>query len=313
MQEDPANRQLVQDISNIWELSSEEELDVNVQQAWDNFRHREIKPKDLRGTDANTSNKSLIQKRMLTVFRAAAAILLIAFAGWFSWGYLGHGESEDVVSASNIMQTLETGKGERAQLTFSDGTVVTLNAASTLRYPKAFKGTQRKVELKGEAYFEVAPNKDRPFIVDAGMANVEVLGTKFNVRAWDKIGVGVREGKVAVGSEDIASGNKKRVLLNKGEFASVVKGKGLSEVQSVDVEKHMLWLTGGMHFDNAPFEEVVQQIERNFNVQIKITDKELRKVPFTGTFQHAKMEEVLDVVSASMGIGYTRKDSVITF
>ncbi|MCW9706483.1 FecR family protein [Fodinibius salsisoli] len=310
MDEDPANRELVDEVNNIWELSSEEEFDVNVQTAWTTFRDREIKGEA--NAIKNSRKGAGVRQKMLPVFRAAAAILLAAFVGWFSWQSIDQG-AEKVASISTVMQTLETGNGERAQLTFSDGTVVTLNSGSTLEYPKAFRETQRKVKLRGEAYFEVAPNKDRPFIVDAGMAEVEVLGTKFNVRAWSMVGVGVREGKVAVNAQSTDLNTKERVLLTKGEYASVIENKGLSEVQAVDVEKEMLWLTGGMHFDNEPFSDVVKRLERNFNVHIKITDQELRTVPFTGTFQKAELGEVLDVISASMGVDYRRSDTLVTF
>lgn len=313
MDKDPVNRQLVQDISHIWEMSSEEEFDVNVQDAWETFHRQEIRQKNT--NVKHNDEQSVLTKQLLPVFRAAAAILLVVFVGWFSWQYLDNGDTQKVASQT-VMQTLETGNGERAQLTFSDGTVVTLNAASRLQYPKAFKESQRKVKLKGEAYFEVSPNKDRPFVVDAGMAKVEVLGTKFNVRAWSgnkEIGVGVREGKVAVDTQAETTQKKNRVLLNKGEYASVIKGQGLSEVKKVDIEKHMLWLSGGIYFNNAPFSEVVEQIERSFNVNIEVSDKTLLNVPFTGTFQQAKVREVLDVISASMGINYTRTDSLIQF
>lgn len=315
MEEDPANRKLVDELKQIWSLTPEEDFEISVQDAWDRFQIREMRgtlPTNKSGRVRTSSNR----RRLLTVFRAAAAILLMAFAGFFSWQYLSDQEAEEQQVYQEQMQDIKTQKGEKAQVSFSDGTVVTLNAASSLRYPKQFKGSKREVYLTGEAYFEVTSNADKSFIVHTNNADVEVLGTKFNIRAWKEdnaVDVGVREGKVAVSTAD---SNKKRdrVLLSRGQFTSIIEGEGISDVQNVDVDKHLLWLNGGMYFDNVPFKQVFLQIERKFDVQISIKgDESILEVPFTSTFRDRELDKILRVLSASMKMEYRQKGNKIEF
>lgn len=314
MDQHPDNRRMVEELQEIWDLSPEEDFSINVQEAWNTFRARKIKKETPGNVSYIPSGHS--KGWVLTVFRVAAALLLVAFAGFFSWQYLSK-QDDSITQRSqfNTMKNIVTQKGEKAQITFSDGTVVTVNAASTLRFPKVFRGSERVVHLDGEAYFEVAPNKEKPFIVYTGKAKIKVLGTKFNVHAWneDKVAeVGVREGKVAVNSL-----NEKHkgdgILLRRGEYTTVSDDRGVAAAQKVDVNKYMLWLNGGMYFDNEPFADVVRKLERRFDIRITVADKQLLEVPFTGTFRQARLKEVLNVVSASMGIEYSRQDSLIQF
>lgn len=316
MENDPTTRKLVEEVEQLWSLTPEEDFEVSVKDAWERFQVREVRKKTSRpGKERRIST----QNRMAVFVRAAAAILLLGFLGWFSWQYIDEGITETASSTPSVeMQKVSTENGERAQLSFSDGTVITLNAASHLRYPKAFQGTRREIELKGEAYFEVAPNKEKPFVVHTNSAEVEVVGTKFNVRAWEEdseVSVGVREGKVAVNSVAEAPNQKDRVLLTEGQYTRVIKGQGLTEVQNIDVEKYLLWINGGLHFDNVPFQKVFRQIEREFNVKITVEDesKGILDVPFTSTFRDVELEKVLKVLSASMKMEYRKEEQNIEF
>jgi ferric-dicitrate binding protein FerR (iron transport regulator) len=217
------------------------------------------------------------------------------------------------------MQTLETEKGEKARVTFSDGSRVVLNSASSVRFPQEFSGSRREVYLEGEAYFEVAHDSDHPFIVYAQDVEVEVLGTEFNVKSWSEdtsIEVTVRDGKVSVGSTDESINesqdqDKKKVILTEGMYTSVDENGIPSPPQSVNATNHLLWTHGGLHFDNEPFNKVVRDIERRFNVQVAGVPDDLKDVPYTGTFQYADLDEVLSVIGASMKIEYRRDGSNI--
>ncbi|WP_372634378.1 FecR family protein [Fodinibius sp.] len=312
MENDPTTRKLVEEVEQIWSLTPEEDFEVSVKDAWDRFQVREVRKQ----TSRQRNDRQHYQMGVLV--RAAAAILLMAFIGWFSWQYIDESNIETVSSISQVeMQSVNTENGERAQLTFSDGTVITLNAASSLKYPKAFQEAKREIKLKGEAYFEVASNTEKPFVVHVNNVEVEVVGTKFNVRAWEEdseVSVGVREGKVAVNSvsEDHRQ-QKDRVLLTEGQYTSVIEGKGLTHVQNIDIEKHLLWINGGLYFDNTPFKNVFRQIEREFNVDITVEDKDILEVPFTSTFEDVKLEKILKVLSASMKMEYRKEEQNIMF
>ncbi|SHF84315.1 FecR family protein [Fodinibius roseus] len=315
MEEDPANRKLVEELEQIWSLTPEEDFEMSVQDAWDRFRIREMRGPLSNKKKRNRTRTSSGSRRMVTMFRAAAAILLMVFVGFFSWQYLADQGTEEQTYQEQ-KQNIETQKGEKAQISFSDGTVVTLNAASSLRYPKQFKGSKREVYLTGEAYFEVASNADKSFVVHTSRADVEVLGTKFNVRAWKEdaaVDVGVREGKVAVSTAENGR-QRDRVLLGRGQFTSVIEGEGISDVRNIDVDKHLLWLNGGMYFDNVPFKQVFLQIERKFDVHISVSATEsILEVPFTSTFRDRELSKILQVLSASMKMEYRREGNEIEF
>ncbi|MDZ7690866.1 MAG: FecR domain-containing protein [Balneolaceae bacterium] len=141
------------------------------------------------------------------------------------------------VETETAMQNIQTARGERASMEFSDGSRVILNSMSTLRFPKVFEGTKRELHLEGEAFFQVAHNKERPFVVHANGVEVNVLGTEFNVNSYrenEAVEVVVREGKVAVnvqpldnqvtGQQESVGEAGNGVILTRGQRTTVAPG-----------------------------------------------------------------------------------------
>ncbi len=314
MDEARANRKVVTDLQEIWRLAPGEDFQVNAKGAWEQFRqnHIEQDASAVKKLKHKRPSRNMSWKGVL--YRAAAVILIAALTGFLSWQYMPHPHPQEQQTAL-AMQKLATKRGNVAQVTFSDGTIVTLNAAGTLRFPKVFKGPKREVYLNGEAFFKVAHEQDRPFIVHTSNGAVKVLGTQFDVQAWkgDKRSVvGVKQGKVAVFPSDSLAKKSPHIFLTNGQAVTIEKGH-LGPVRKVDMAYLMLWRSGGMYFNDTPFADVAKRIERRFDVQVKIQNPDLKDVPFTGTFKDAGLNEVLKVVDASMGIHYTRKDSTIVF
>lgn len=189
--------------------------------------------------------------------------------------------------------TMSTPKGRQFHLMLPDGTLVWLNAASSIRYPTIFKGGDRRVEITGEAYFEVARNPKIPFRLNVNdRAAIEVLGTHFNVNAYEneeQIKTTLIEGsvKVAVASPDVPAGSFNRpVILNAGQQAQVSSGKktqagqsGLSAeantansrinvINNADIDKVMAWKNGIFNFKDNTLEEVMRQIERWYDIEV---------------------------------------------
>lgn len=160
---------------------------------------------------------------------------------------------------------IETPKGGQYQINLPDGSKVWLNAESSLKYPAIFSGTARKVELTGEAYFEISPNKLRPFkVVSAGQV-VEVLGTHFNINAYSNesmIRTTLIEGSVKV-SESSANTVS---YLKPGEEASNKKGEIL--IRSANVEQAMAWKNGNFQFNDMYLVDIMRQLERWYDVEI---------------------------------------------
>lgn len=307
MDQDSENRKLVQEIQEIWNLTPPENFEADAQHAWEEFRSR----------NSNRMKKPVhrkISKAPLYVLRIAAVVLASVFAGVFMQYTLTNSGDSEQVSEFYIMETIETQKGEKARVSFSDGTKVMLNSASSIQFPKEFQGSNREVYLEGEAYFEVAHDPDHPFIVHVQDTEVEVLGTEFNVRGWKEdpaVEVAVRDGKVAVGSTDTQLEDHPQIILTKDLYTSVNRGAPPSPAQSINITSHLIWTHGGLFFDNVPFLQVIRDIERRFNVNIKGVDADLMEIPYTGTFQYAELDEVLSVVAASMGFEYQRDGSEI--
>lgn len=313
---DHENSEVVREIKEIWDLSTKENFDVNVKEAWKKFQSRK-KSQNQFGDLLKPHNK--VYANIYHGFRAAAFILVAVIAGFF-FQHISTIQSETDQSAERsgfyTMQKMTTDRGEKTRVTFSDGTRVTLNSSSTVRFPREFHGSERKVYLEGEAYFEVAYDQESPFIVNTDAAQVRVLGTAFNVRGWSEdpgVDITVRSGKVSVSSLEQEIEDHADVILEAGQFTRVIKGQGPQFVQSVDPLDHLLWTSGGMHFDNEPFSQVVLDLERRFNVHITVNDAELLDVPYTGTFQYAEVDEVLSVIATSMEVGYNREGSNIEF
>lgn len=194
-----------------------------------------------------------------------------------------------------VYNTMSTPKGRQFSLLLPDGTSVWLNAASSLRYPTVFTGSERRVEIVGEAYFEVAKNTKMPFrVIVANKAEVEVLGTHFNLNAYgdeSTINTTLLEGSVRVSSIRVASSNQlttkvhpgmkgdwPATILKPGEQAQIAVA-GSSErkpfssqlikvIHNADTDKVMAWRNGLINFDGLTFEEIMRQFERWYDIEV---------------------------------------------
>jgi ferric-dicitrate binding protein FerR (iron transport regulator) len=189
---------------------------------------------------------------------------------------------------------ITTPRGGQYQVTFSDGTKVWLNAASSIRFPVVFTGKYRKVEITGEAYFEVAKNKAMPFKVKANNSEIEVLGTHFNVSAYNdeaEIKATLLEGKVKVSALD--SDNKLPAVLEPGEQAAINKEGKIDIKNNADTEEVMAWMNGYFQFKSADLKTILRQIARWYDVDIEY--KGNANMLFTG--QLTRNENVSKVLS----------------
>lgn len=172
--------------------------------------------------------------------------------------------------------TLTTPRGGQYRVTLPDGTRVWLNAASSLRYPAAFTGGERNVELNGEAYFEVASREKMPFIVQLNGMEVEVLGTHFNIMAYEDentIQTTLLEGSVAVSTKSPQAGNKKQETKNSkrlkpGQQARLSKGTADLEIAEVNTNEAVAWKDGFFQFERASLPVVMRQLERWYNIEV---------------------------------------------
>ncbi len=206
-------------------------------------------------------------------------------------------ESAQVTNARPMFNTITTPKGGQYNVVLSDGTKVWLNAASSLRFPTVFTGTERKVEMSGEVYFEVAKNAKMPFKVISQGQKVEVLGTHFNVMAYQNekaIKTTLLEGSVKV------SRNERSAILQPGQQAKVgINNNVFRTLSDVNLEEELAWKNGFFQFNDASLEQVMRQIERWYDVEVEY----IGKIPdehFTGKLQrNTNLSNVLKILSMS--------------
>lgn len=210
------------------------------------------------------------------------------------------------------LSSRSTGAGEKAEFLLADGTHIWLNEQSSLRYPVNFNNGTREVYLEGEAFFEVARDEQQPFIIYAGQAITQVLGTSFNVQAInkDEVAVTVVSGKVML--YDAGNADNK-VLLEKGDRGIYYQKKQqLAKDQNKDLN-FLAWQTGVLTFRNTEVSTMVSNLEMFYNVQIKVANDAINNCRITATFDNQPLEEVLEVLSLTLDINYVIKGDKIIF
>ncbi len=239
-------------------------------------------------------------------FVRIAAVILVAVGLHF---FLDNTSQQVPVSGNKKVATQQTyervtAKGERATVPLADGTVVYLNADSKLIYPRYFLGNERKVELKGEAYFVVVSDKHRPFRVFVNKTITEVVGTEFNIRYRnDKLSVVVTKGVINAYEEN----SEEKIRVEKGEIVGFENEGGFSSPEKVDVNEHIAWRKNKLAFRNTSLEEVLKEIEIFYNVAAQLENEKVKNRRLTGIFSTDSLDEVLAAVSISLDVEITRK------
>lgn len=209
-----------------------------------------------------------------------------------------------------LMNEICVPRGERANVTLSDGTKVSLNSDTKFTYPSHFSKSSRNVSLIGEGYFEVTHNPQKPFIVNAQMIHVKVLGTKFNMRTYsgENSIVTLSEGKVEVES----SNKENKITLHPNEEATYSESAGMSISKGINVGISKSWTKGELAFMDQSLSIICKAIERKFNVKIVIADRQLAVDVFTCHFKEsATIEEVMTLLKETRKLNYSFKEGKI--
>ena len=234
-----------------------------------------------------------------------AAVLLIPFLLGNLIFFTINVKKSDLVGEP-VYNELFAAFGTRSALKLSDGTSVWLNSGSSIKYPDRFIGNNRTIYLKGEAYFEVESNPQKPFIVETPSISVEATGTKFNVSGYpdaEETGVTLVSGKVEVAINGRKTGEKKSELLPNQHF-SFSKVTEKSTIIDADVSKYICWKDGKLIFRNEPLSKVVDRIGQIFNVEIEIEGDEIKNYAYRATFQDESLSEILKLLKISAPINY---------
>lgn len=200
--------------------------------------------------------------------------------------------------------------GEHKRIVLPDGTKVILNAGSFMKYPERFTQDFRRIEMDGEAFFEVVHDEDKPFVVSTKDVSVKVLGTSFNVKAYDmdeQILVSVRSGKVQVDMTDAM------MRLLPDEQLVFFRKNGEIQKRNESARHATVWIDGGLYFNKTPICSVVKELERMYNCKIELSGDKPYDDYIYGEHDNKSLESVLKSIQYSTDIKYRKEGDKIIF
>lgn len=241
---------------------------------------------------------------MQTVFRVAAVLLLPLLMSSLLFSYLYFDQRKYM--AEGMYQEVVSAPGTVTRIQLPDRSTVWLNAGSTLRYPSAFTGREREVELSGEGYFSVQSDREHPFYVaTADGLKVMAYGTQFNVNAYADeplIEAVLERGKIDV------IRNGQTVRLEPGKQAVLCKATGQFTVSTVNLDEKTGWKDGRLVFRNAPLEEVLKKLSKRYNTDIVLHKKSEKEYRYRATFTTETVEQILNYLRLTAPIEWSVKE-----
>ncbi len=294
---------------NQWKVQhpSHQQLFDEYQQCWNQKLSLEKFSSVAKGLGKLNQRIDVLDKEKRTVslswYKIAASVALVlgvSISAYFLFD--GFNQVKDQVY-------LERTSTSPQKLTFQlpDGTIVKLNSNASLKYPEEFGENTREVFLTGEAYFEVAKDSIRPFLVNSGELVTKVLGTKFNVKeANDQIEVTVASGKVSVKRE-----NTQQLLLPNEKVIFDLSTKNLQK-HSTNLEVELAWLENTLIFKDTRMEDASKVLEQWYGVTISFTNQDIKNCLITGKYKNPPLSKILNAISFSTGIEYTRTGNTIS-
>jgi ferric-dicitrate binding protein FerR (iron transport regulator) len=275
--------------------------------AW-NYVKAKINPPQM-----NIIHHKKVRKEVFAKFYKYAAIIVFAVMLGSAGYYFGFRNKvtevySEIISSQN--QVIN-------EYTLPDGSVVALNSNSKLVFPKNFKGDTREVTIYGEAFFDVKPNPEKPFIINAGNAQVKVVGTSFNVSAYpesETVEVVVQTGKVQViskNTEALTSVNE--VYLVPGEKGTLFNKNSTLEKSENTNPNYLAWKTRDFTFNEVPLNEVFQCLEKTYHVKIQVDKPELNDLILNAQFDKKPIDFILNVVGLTFNLELSVEDEQYIF
>lgn len=292
VQESPENRKRLFAEKDIWDLIDYQTNSKN----YDEENEAELLKQRIRPQ----KQKPVIKWRKMIQM---AAVLVIAFGlGWFGRNIF---TTTKPVTPAISMQQVFVPKGQVNQIFLADGTRIWVNSETRLTFPSVFAANKREIKLEGEAFFEVAKDKSRPFVVEVNGQQIEVLGTSFNVRAYnnsDKIETTLETGQIR-----LITGNQE-ILLHPGEQSLFNKTNKQVTVSKVNPVTFSCWKDGRYEFQDEDLNEVFKVVERWYDVQILADETYFGGMHFSGVIKRNKdVKHFLDLLNLTTPIHYEIK------
>ncbi|GET30489.1 FecR family protein [Prolixibacter sp. SD074] len=202
------------------------------------------------------------------------------------------------------------------QVTLPDGTIVSMNANSRIEYPKRFSGQKRTVKLVGEAFFDVHHDPIHPFIIETEGAQIEVLGTSFNVSAYpgkEKVEVNVRTGTVRLVSTRKTEGKQTEEILPAGQRGWVNLSDGSTSRELGVAPNYLSWMNKEIKFKNTPLSDVFSVLENTYHVKVEGADAYIDTLRYTADFETQNLDFIIDVIGRTLNLKVSKTDDGIVF
>ena len=269
---------------------------VDIPSAWNIMSERieKFEPK-------NSIQTISLKSKFLKISYSAAAILIIFIAIY----QLILKPTPTLQIASNF---------EIIKDTLPDGSLIALNSNTTISYPKKFQKVERRIKLEGEAFFDIERNEEKPFIIEAGNAFVQVLGTKFNVKAYEnsEIEVIVTEGLVKLYIIDSETLDSSSIFLKAGQKGRISTKENRPIYVSENIPEELIWMDYTLIFKDTDLKSTFSLLEDHYNVKINVSDNRIFDCRLTTTFTNNSIDDIIEVIVATFEFEYTKENNTYT-
>ena len=295
--ESEENKNIFNKFKKTWALSNTvKSTNIDVNAEWNKIQNK------IFSSSKETTVKSIQQKSnsFNFIFRIAAVVVLSFSIAFSSYYFINKSKYNTFVAESSVV----TQK-------ISDGSIITLNNNSKIVVPKEFDENVRKVKLKGDAFFDVKHDETKPFIIETGKIEIQVLGTSFYVKSQKNsptIEVIVKTGKVAV---RLANDLKNEIILTPDEKGVFTKNNNkLKKISNTDAN-YLSWKTRFLVFENEKFINVVKKLNETYHTHIVISNPEINNCTITATFNNKSIGAVLNILKATLDLDIKKQKNTI--
>ncbi len=252
--------------------------------------------------EGQKSTKTISLKSRFTLISSGIAAAIVVLFGVYQL-LIKQPQQLIVASAEEVLRE-----------TLPDGSNIALNSNTNITYPEKFAKNERRVKLKGEAYFEVEHNPEKPFIIEAENAFVKVLGTSFNVKAYEnsEIEVIVTDGLVQLFTVNSETMDTTSILLKAGEKGKVSKEKREPIYVTESIPDELFWMDYTLIFTDTDLKKVFGLLENYYNIEIKVSDERIYECRLSTTFSNNSIDDIIEVIAATFEFEYTKENNTFT-
>ena len=291
----PDNENEYHEYKEVWKITGKVEL-FDSNKGWNKFKAN---------LHENSGIHSNNQFRLIPFIKIAATLAVIIATGTLLYYLLHSGAFRE----THQYKYVATNEAIEEEIVLPDGSKVWLNQKSILNITKEFGENQRRVKLEGEAFFEVAKDANTPFIIETSRSSTTILGTSFNMRSYEDETeeiISMITGKV----EFLSKTSNESIKVEAGKEATLTE-KGKITLSAYENKNFLAWKTKRLSFIDEDLTVVITDVERYFNVSIRIENHELKNCKFTGTFVDPTLNNVLETLSAALELEFKRQEEII--